>query len=192
MPAGSSLLDEYHHHRLSLDASGQLSAVSPLSAPYPVDKTDIILYPRTAGNKVPLEAIVRLLGYYLSRAFQDVAVKGSIRTLDGSQAIDRSSRIVVGATSQKREGAALKTVTDLAEAASGVAFYMLACGCFARTYQVVRPISTGKGVIVASLDILKVQPELETGVTGKHWWELWLRLLDLGTQSIALLSSFQV
>ena len=133
--------------------NSSISSSKPLLAPFPVPGTDVTLLVGARGTDLPIEAIIWPLNYFFSAAWQQVASDHAPTPMGLMRLKDQTKRVELLMRPRKRGELSLISTSDLVEATTGIAYYMLQEGFFATKITVVRPDETGRRRPVADIEI---------------------------------------
>jgi len=137
-----------------------------LSAPFPIPDTDLTLLIGSRGANLNFAKVVLILNGLLNLAWQDVAVNHRVRPMpEANSGSHLPDGLVVAFRPRMHDGTSLVTATELAEAMTGMVYYILAAqAAFATTVTIVRPNQAGRRVPIGSIEIRgDGQPRVEIG-----------------------------
>lgn len=145
-----------------------LNATLPLTAPsspFPIPNTQLTLLVGPRGAALDSAEVIIVLNGLLDLAWQDLAVFHRVRPVPGTNSRSHLPGGVV-ATLQPRihYGRSQVASTDLAEAVTGLVYYILATqASFVTTVTIVKPNAAGTRVPIGSIEIQVGQPGVEIG-----------------------------
>jgi len=141
-----------------------LPSIDP-SAPFPIPDTHIALLVGPRGAPLNSAEVILILNGLLNLAWQDVAVYHRVRPVPEINSRSHLPGGVVAALRPRMNGGRSQvTSTDLAEAVTGLVYYILAAhAAFATTVTIVKPNGAGRRVPIGSIEIQGGQPRVEIG-----------------------------
>jgi len=136
-----------------------------LPAPFPIPDTQITLLVGPRGAALDSANVILILNGLLNLAWQDVAVHHRVRHVPATNSRrDLPGGVVTAFRPRMNGGRSLVTSTDLAEAVTGMVYYILATqAAFVTTVTIVKPDEAGRRVPIGSIEIQGGQPGVEIG-----------------------------
>ena len=133
-----------------------------LPSPFPVPDTQLTLLVGPRGAALDSAEVILVLNGLFNLAWQDLAVHHRVRLVpDTRSRCHLPGEVVATMRPRINNGRSQVTSTDLAEAVTGMVYYILAVqAAFATTVTIVKPNVAGIRVPIGSIEINVGQPSI--------------------------------